>query len=221
VLFDRPAPWHRDTAFILIAALLVVTALAIAAILIESSRIGYRLGVATLVVEATVALLHSRSPGWYVGAVLIGASSFFFADRLGGWVRERTPDAPVPARAVALAMIILAAPGLSALVTLGAAPGALPWLAGSAWFLLLVYARRLPGALLAARGGPLLLSVGAVWLPDPGRWLWLGSMLLGSYLASSAEVRLAVRPLIEPGSRLMIPPELAPEEIRRALGKER
>jgi hypothetical protein len=209
-------------AYVLIAALVVVSALAIAAILITNSRIGYRLGVATLVTEAIVALLHPRSPAWYVGAVLIGASSFFFADpRLGGWIRGRTTAAPIPSRAIALTLILLVAPALTALVTLDAAPGALPWLTGLAWLILFVFARRLPGALLAARAGPPILAIGAIWLPDPGRWLWLALMLSASYLAASPDVRLAVRPLIEKGSRLMIPPELAPEEIRRALGEER
>ena len=45
-------------------------------------------------------------------------------------------------------------------------------------------------------------------------------MVAASYVAASSDVRLAVRPLIEAGSRLMIPPELAPEHVRRVLGKD-
>lgn len=221
MLVDDPRPWQRGTAFVLIASLLIASALAVVAILIESSRLGYRLGVATVVIEATIALLHQRTTPWYIGVVLIAATSFALADpRLGGWIRGRTSTAPVPTKAVILAMILLTAPGVAALVSLGDDPGALPWLAGLSWLALLVYARRLPGALLTARAGPPLLALGTLWLPSPGRWLWLGLMVAATYVAASSDVRLAVRPLIQAGSRLMIPPELAPEHIRRVLGKD-
>ncbi|HKZ19484.1 MAG TPA: hypothetical protein VJQ57_05175 [Acidimicrobiia bacterium] len=221
VLVDEPRPWHRGSSFVLVASLLIASALAVVAILIESSRFGYRLGVATVVIEATIALLHQRTTLWYLGVMLIAVSSFLLADpRLGGWIRGRTSAAPIPTKAVILAMTLLGAPGVTALVTFGDDPGALPWLAGLSWLALLLYARRLPGALLAARGGPPLLALGTLWLPSPGRWLWLGLMVAATYVAASADVRLAVRPLIEAGSRLMIPPELAPEHIRRVLGKD-
>lgn len=221
VLIAEPAPWHRTTAFILAASVLVVTALGVVAVLIESSRLGYRLLILMVGVEAIVALLHRRSTPWYLGLAMIGATSFTLADRtLGGWVRSRASVAPVPSRAVALGVLLLIAPGATALVTLEKASGPLGALALASWLVLFVYARRLRGALLAARAGPPFLALGAIWLPAPGRWLWLGLMIAATYLAASSDVRLAVRPLIETGTRLMIPPELAPEEIRRALGKD-
>ena len=221
VLIDEPAPWRRNTSFILVACLLIATALAVAAILIESSRFGYRLAVSVIVIAATIALLHERTAPWYFGVALIGASSFLLADpTLGGWVRSTAAAARIPRRAVALTMVLLAAPGLTALVSLSDDLGTLPWLAGASWLLLFLYARGLPGARLIARAGPPVLALGSIWLPSPGRWVWLGQMIAATYLAASSDVRLAVRPLIERGSRLMIPPELAPEEIRRALGRD-
>lgn len=207
--------------FTLAASTLVVTALGVVAVLIESNRLGYRLLVLMVGVEAIVALLHRRSTPWYLGLAMIAATSFALADRtLGGWVRSRASAAPVPTRAVALGVVLLLAPALTALITLQRASGVIGGLTAISWVILFVYARRLPGALLAARAGPPLLALGAIWLPAPGRWLWLGLMIAATYLAASSHVRLAVRPLIEAGSRLMIPPELAPEDIRRALGKD-
>lgn len=207
--------------FTLSASILVVTALGVVAVLIESNRLGYRLLVASAVIEATIALLHGRSVLWYVGVAILGVSAFVLADRtLGGWLRSRASAAPVPTRAVALGIVLLLAPALTALITLQRASGVIGGLTAISWVILFVYARRLPGTLLAARAGPPLLALGTIWLPAPGRWLWLGLMIGATYLAASSDVRLAVRPLIEAGSRLMIPPELAPEEIRRALGKE-
>ncbi|MGH8923193.1 MAG: hypothetical protein ACRDWA_00890 [Acidimicrobiia bacterium] len=220
-LVDEPAPWHRSSAVILAATLLVVTTLGVVAILIESSRLGYRLIVAATAIEATVGLLHERSGAWYIGVAMLGPTAFMLADpTLGGWVRRRASAAPVPTRAVSLGMILLAATGICALVTLEKDPGPLGVLTAASWLVLFVYARRLPGALLSARAGPPLLALGTIWLPSPGRWVWLGLMISATYLASSGDVRLAIRPLIERGSRLMIPPELAPEEIRRALDKD-
>ncbi|MGH8958270.1 MAG: hypothetical protein ACRDVK_06310 [Acidimicrobiia bacterium] len=221
VLLAEPAPWHRDTALVIAASLLVVVTVAVVAVLIESSRLGYRLLVAAAAVEAVVALLHRRSVPWYGGVAMLGVTSFVLADpSLGGWVRSRATAAPVPSKAVGLEIILLASPGITGLVTLAKPPGLLGALTAASWLALFVYARRLPGALLLARAGPPLLALGAIWIPPPGRWLWLALMSVATYLAASSEVRLAVRPLFERGSRLMIPPELAPEEIRRALGKD-
>ena len=46
-------------------------------------------------------------------------------------------------------------------------------------------------------------------------------MLLASGLAWSKAVRQAIRPLIERGSRVSIPPELLSDELRRAAGIDR
>lgn len=221
VVVDDPNPWHRDTATILAASLIVIAAFAVAGILIENSRLGYWLAVATIAAEAVIALLHRQSVSWYVGVGFLGFGAFLLSDpALGGWIRRRTSAAPVPAKAVALGIVLLASPGATAVTTLGIQPGRLGVLALVGWATLLIYARRLPGALLVARAGPPLLALGSIWLPPPGRWVWLALMGLATSLAASSEVRLAIRPLIERGSRLMIPPELAPEEIRRALGKD-
>ena len=221
VIVDDPSPWHRDTATILAASIIVIGAFAVAGILIENSRLGYWMAVANIGAAAVIALLHRQSVPWYFGAGLLGLSAFLLSDPgLGGWIRRRASAAPVPAKAVALGIALLASPGVTALATLEMQPGLLTVLTLLAWATLLIYARRLPGALLVARAGPPLLALGSIWLPSPGRWVWLVLMGLATYLATSSEVRLAIRPLIERGSRLMIPPELAPEEIRRALGKD-
>jgi hypothetical protein len=46
-------------------------------------------------------------------------------------------------------------------------------------------------------------------------------MGLAAVLAWSKEVRLAIRPLIERGSRVSIPPELLSDDVRRAAGIDR
>jgi hypothetical protein len=85
-------------------------------------------------------------------------------------------------------------------------------------FLLLVaFVRRLPFSLAAIRVLPGFLAAAGWSLPMPGRVVWLVGQTALLLLAWTQAVRLAVRPLIERGTKVMIPPELAPEEIRRML----
>ena len=77
--------------------------------------------------------------------------------------------------------------------------------------------RRYRGAVALVRTLTFGLAGGAGALSGAGTWVWLGLMLTAAGLSLTAPVRLAVRPLIERGTRLMIPPELAPEEVQRAI----
>jgi len=81
--------------------------------------------------------------------------------------------------------------------------------------------RRVPGAVAAVRIGAPILIAGAVLLAFPGSVIWAVSMVVASVLAWSKAVRLAIRPLIERGSRVSIPPELLSDDVRRAAGIDR
>jgi hypothetical protein len=131
------------------------------------------------------------------------------------------PVAPVPSKAIALGMVLLEAPIITALSQVDGSGDATVWLALAAWGILIAFVRRLPGAVALVRiGSPLLTAAGAL-LELPGAALWSILMALASVLAWSKEVRLAVRPLIERGSRVSIPPELLSDEVRRAAGIDR
>lgn len=221
-LIIEPAPWDMDVATVLAAGLLVITAVALTAILVESSRLGYWLAVSGVGLMLVIAGVREVDPAWAVAISITGVAGILLADRrLGGWIRAEGPVAPVPAQAAALGLILLTAPILTALSLFGGSNSAIAWLALSAWVLLVVFVRRWPGAVAGLRlGCPALAATGAL-LGWPAAAIWGPLMLLASGLAWSKAVRQAIRPLIERGSRVSIPPELLSDELRRAAGIDR
>jgi hypothetical protein len=213
-----------DTEATAVAAtgLVVVAAVAAVAVMVENSRIGYWVGVFGLGLMLVVASLTEVSAAWIVSIVLTSISSVLMADpRLGGWIRAEAPVAPIPNRATALGGLLLVAPIATAISRIDSRGGSLIWLSLATWGVLLTYVRRLPGAVAAIRIGLPVLAGGGVLLDFPAALVWAGLLVAATALAWSKEVRLAVRPLIERGSRVSIPPELLPDDVRRAAGLDR
>jgi hypothetical protein len=190
--------------------------------MIESSRLGYGLGVSGAGLMLVIAGVRAIDAAWVIAVTLTMISGVLLADRrLGGWIRVEGPVAPVPTPAIALGLVLLGSPILTALSVVDGSGEAIVWLALTAWGILIAFVRRLPGAVALVRiGAPLLIAGGAL-LELPGAALWGILMGLASVLAWSKAVRLAIRPLIERGSRVSIPPELLSDEVRRAAGIDR
>jgi hypothetical protein len=218
-LFIEPAPWTESAGAVLGAGLVVVTAVAVTAVMIESSRLGYGLGVSGAGLMLVIAGVRAIDAAWVIAVTLTMISGVLLADRrLGGWIRVEGPVAPVPTPAIALGLVLLGAPILTALSVVDGSGEAIVWLGMTAWGILIAFVRRLPGAVALVRiGAPLLITGGAL-LELPGAALWGILMVVASVLAWSKAVRLAIRPLIERGSRVSIPPELLSDEVRRAAG---
>ncbi len=202
--------------------LVVTVTVAVAAVMLESSRVGYWLGGSVLAVMLVIAALRPADGPWVAAVSLTAISAVLMADRrLGGWIRLEGPVAPIPRRATTLGLVLLAAPVGTALSLLDQAGGPIVWLSLACWALLLIFVRRLPGALAVLRLGNPILALGTALLEFPGAAVWGLLMVVATALAWSKEVRLAVRPLIERGSRVSIPPELLSDDMRRAAGIER
>ena len=201
---------------------MVVSAVAVTAVMIESSRFGYWLGVSGAGLMLVIAAIRAIDTAWITAAALTTIAGVLMADRrLGGWIRTEGPVAPVPPKAIALGLVLLIAPILTALVPVDGAGDAIVWMGLTVWGILIAFVRRLPGVVALVRVGAPLLIAGGALLKLPGAALWGVLMGLASVLAWSKEVRLAIRPLIERGSRVSIPPELLSEEVRRAAGIDR
>jgi hypothetical protein len=221
-LIIKPAPWDIDVAAVVAAGLLVMTAVAVTAILVESSRLGYWLGVSGVGLMLVIAGVREVDPAWVVAISVTGVAGILLADhRLGGWIRAEGPVAPIPAQAAALGLILLVAPIVTALSLLRGSNSAIAWMALSAWVMLVVFVRRWPGAVAVIRLGCPALAAAGAFLGWPAAAIWGILMLLASGLAWSKAVRRAIRPLIERGSMVSIPPELLSDELRRAAGIDR
>ena len=220
-LFVEPAPWSESAALVIAVGLLVTVAVAVVAVMIESSRMGYWLGVSALGLMLIIGGLRALDGVWAIASALTALSALLMADhRLGGWIRLEGPVAPVPQRATALGLVLLGTPILTA-VFLYRSGDAIAWLAMAAWGVLVVYVRRLPGAVGVVRLGPPLLVGASALLELPAAVIWAALMVVASVLAWSKDVRVAVRPLVERGSRVTIPRELLSDEIKRAAGIDR
>ena len=222
-LIIEPAPWDANVGAVLGVGLVVTIAVAVVAIMIESSRFGYWLGVSAVGLMLALAGMRELDTIWVIAIALTAVAGVLMADRrLGGWIRTEGPVAPVPTRATGLGLLLLVTPILTALSLFNESGGrAIVWLTLVSWGILVAFVRRLPGAVAAVRlGAPALIGASA-FLDLPGAGIWGSLMLLASVLAWSKAVRLAVRPLIERGSRVSIPPELLSDDLRRAAGIER
>lgn len=221
-LFIVPSPWSKESAAVIGAGVVIAATITVAGILVEHNQLAYRLGWSIVAFLLFVALMRPLGLVWMMGVAVLGIAAVSMTDRtLSGWIRSEPPVAPVPRSAVGLALILLAAPIASALVTTTAETTRLPWLALGCWTILFWYARRQPGTLALVRFGVPLMAFAGWRLPLAALVAWIVMIAAAAMLAWTSTTRLAIRPLIERGSKVMIPPEFVPEEIRRKAGIDR
>jgi hypothetical protein len=214
-----PAFLPVEAAALLGADLVLLAAVSATGMLIGAARWAHRLGVAVAASELLLALGLEVDAAWVVA---IGCTAAALVGLVGGWTRTAVrslPPADAPPRAaVVLVLVMLAAPGLVAL----ASGDGLGW---GAWTVVLltylaagVYARAIPGSLLAVRIGiPVSLAASPAVSELPAAVMVPGAIALAA-LAWQRGVRLAVRPLARPGRAVPVPPEIVPAEILDAAG---
>lgn len=217
-LLVSPQPWGRPAAAILAAGSVMIATVAVAGIMLEHSRLAHKLAWASIGLVAVLALSRPVGIPWISGVALMGVAALALTSRtLEGWIRSEPPVAPIPKAAVGLAILLLWTPIVTVLVGVRTEASPLPWLSLACWLILFWYIRRLAGAVLVVRFVIPLLMLGGWWLPDPARPVWIAMLALSTELAWTAATRLAIRPLVERGTRVMIPPELLSTELRQAL----
>jgi hypothetical protein len=214
-----PQPWTALAAGVIAVGILVAAAVAVTLVVVQSSQVGYRLSWGLLVVEALIAGLQPINALWWAGVLLIAATGASLTEpTLGGWIRQQPPPTPVPAPSLALCLLLLASGPVTALASPSVELPWLPPLTFGAWLVLVWYVRRWPGRELAPRLATPLLGVGGLLLPGPARLVWIGVMLTATVLAWTVGSRLAVRPIVERGHPVPIPPELAPADVLHSAG---
>lgn len=199
---------------VLIAVSLWVSAVvSVTGILVARARWARRLGLVTSGGHGIVALLAPVDVWWGVAAVLTAVTAVAIAGPwLDGVVRGRPSASGPPARVVLIALGFLWVP-----FAIGVAGGdgwpavsiGLSALAAAYWFI-----RALPGALLVVRVvWPLLAVALAVPLGLPAGIVAAAYGVAIGAIAWHSSVRTSLHPLVESGTRVPIPPELAPKEV--------
>ena len=215
-----PAPWPPSSAGLIALSMVSLTTIAVVGLLLVGGRWARRLG---LVVTAAGGLVLVAAPSgwtwWLALPCLAGAAVGLAGPWIDTQVRQRPAAAGPPAPAVLIPLLLVATPGLMGAASLRPA-GAAEWLialicmATALW-----YARGGRGVMLGMRlllPIAVVLSAVASGLPTGLAILAAGGTVVG--LAWRHESRLAVRPLLERGRAVRIPPELAPPEILDAAG---
>lgn len=213
-------PWPPGSAALIGVSLVVLTAVGVIGLLTVGGRWARRLGLVCTAAGGLLQAVISGGWSWWPTTLLLGAAGIGLA---GPWidsaVRQRPAATGPSTPALLIPLLLVATPGLIGAASLHP-PGATEWLfslacgATALW-----YARGGRGVVFGVR---LLLPI-AVLVAALASGLPVALVILAAggtivALAWRAESRLAVRPLLQSGRAVRIPPELAPPEILDAAG---
>lgn len=203
-----------DPATVLIAvSLWSATVTAVTGMLVARARWARRLGLAVTAAQGGVALVFAPGPWWGAALVVSAVTAVSVGGPwLDGIIRGRPSASGPPTRAVLVPLVLL---GVPYLLGMAGGEGTAPLiLAGSALVAAFWFIRVLPGALLVVRAVWPVLALALAWpMGWPTGAAAASAGLAVAFLSWHSSVRTAVRPLVETGSRLPIPPELAPRGI--------
>lgn len=172
-----------------------------------------RLGMAVTAGHGALALVSVPGPAWGVAVFLSAITAIAIGGPwLDGIVRSRPSAAGPPARVVLIALILLGVP-----FGVGIAEGDNgPAIAVSLAALLVAYwfIRAMPGALATVRiVWPVAAVVLAFFVGWPAGVVPAGVGIAVAVFAWHSSVRTSIHPLVEKGSVVRIPPELAPLDV--------
>jgi hypothetical protein len=220
VLTGDDAVWTAGSGAMIAVGHILLTAIVVVAALVGAARWSVGLGLALAALLAIPAVLHPIDPAWVVMVVTAGLAAGGLAGTgLRGAVRQRPAAAGPPRKAVALTLGLLCAP-LVIGSTQPSGVDATDWaLVAASLALGFWYSKARPTAVWATRLGiPLLAVVSVLIVAFPQALAAVAFFSVLTWLAWSADARLAVIPLLERGRSVPIPPELAPGEILDAAG---
>lgn len=213
-ILGRAATGLSGAAVVLTAvALWTATVAAVAGMLVARSRWARRLALGVTGGHGVIALLPAPDAWWAGAAVLTcGAAIAVGGPWLNGLIRQRPAAEGPPTRSVLIPLVLVAVAFVIGVLGGGGTAGAtvgFSALVTAFWFV-----RTLPGALVAVR---IVWPALALGLALPAGILVGPTALVGAVavatLAWHESVRNSVHPLVERGSLVPIPPELAPRDV--------
>jgi hypothetical protein len=214
------APGSTGTGTVLVAlSMWTATVAAVAGMLIARSRWARRLSLVICGAHALVAIIRPVDIWWALALGLSAAATVALAGPwLEGEVRTRPAVAGPPPRSVLVPLLLVGTPfalGMARADDLAAAV-----VGGGALITAFVFVRTLPGALWAVRfiWPALALAMSSAMGDWPATALSMASGLSVAVLAWHPSVARSVRPLVQRGSVVPIPPELAPKDVLGATG---
>ncbi len=216
-LLVRGGPWDPVQVVVIASGSMLLATAVLAGMVVKGSRWARR-GVAGLAAgQLALATVVPISWWWWAGVAVAGAALLVGS---GPWLvaieRRRPPSLGPPPRAVALICTLAGAPVVLSAVSINGI--------GGGWVLAVVsalaagaYAKALAGSLLAVRFLVPAAGISAVLTtPWPGWAVAAIATCLLVWLGWHEEVRLAVRPLVDPPA----PPTPGPTPLRIRSARE-
>ncbi len=201
-------------AVVLIAlSLWPATVASLSGMLLARAHWARRLGLAVTVAHGLAAVFTTPDVWWGIAVVLTALTAISIGGPwLDGIVRSRPSAAGPPARVVLIALVLLGVPfgiGVAGGDTGAAIALSLFALVVAYWFI-----RAMPGALIVVRViFPLVALVLAYFVGWPAGVMPAAVAVAVAVMAWHPTVRNSIHPLVSSGSRVRIPPELAPTDV--------
>lgn len=195
--------------------LLAMSTVATVGLIVVGGRWAHRLGLLTMLLTVVLAVMRDIDFMWWAGNVATALGLIaLLSPTVTNSIRKLPAASGPPPRAIAPALILLAAPAVLGLVGNDAEPWALLVVGLSAPNAAFVYSRVVPGGLLTIRlFWPLMTLVLTPWL---GWVAGTTAAVIAAAVAVSAwdgSVKASYHPPRETGTTYRIPPELAPREV--------
>lgn len=206
----------RSVSVLLIGlSLLSMATVAVVGMVLSGGRWTWRLAQVVGAASLVVAAIRPIDAFWYVALGLSAASiAAMFLPGVTDRIRKRPSASGPPSRSVLTPLMLLAVPFLIGVTAVKGRPWAMIAVGFTSLLSAFLYARVIPGGLLAVRIVWPVVAVGlAPFLGVAGGTV---SALLGvtvAILAWHPSVKVAFYPPVETGSAYPIPPELTPQEI--------
>lgn len=208
-------PFGAVGALLIGVGILTMSTVSVVGVTIAGGRWAHRLAVASAAAGLVIAAIRPIDGFWVAGLVAsTAAGSAMFIPQVTSRVRKLPAAGGPPQAAVVAPLVLLGAPFLIGIAS--NQPPAWPTLTIglSAPLVAFVFARVIPGGLMALRLlWPLLAIALAPMLGMPAAVVSAALGALVALLAWRPEVKAAFHPPREEGSAYPIPPELAPEDV--------
>lgn len=214
-LIVDPTPLEAVPALVTAIGIVCMSTVAVVGMVAVGGRWAHRLGLATLGLTVVLAVIRPVDLVWWLGVGFTAVALIaLLSPALTRTIRKLPSASGPPPRAVAPALLLLAAPAVLGILGNDAEVWALTIVALSAPCVALLYSRVFPGGLLAIRlFWPLLAIAMSPWL---GWWAGSAAVALAVTLMVTAwhdSVKTSYHPPRETGTTYPIPPELAPSEV--------
>jgi hypothetical protein len=219
-LIVDPYPLEPAPSVLVGFGLLTTATVGVVGMVVVGGRWAHRLALVSLAITVVVGVIREADVLWIVGVISTAVALLaLLSPPVLATIRKLPSAAGPPPRAVLPPLMLLVTPALLGFAGNQAQPIPLLLVGLSAPSAAFLFARVLPGGLIAIR----IVWPSLALAMSPLLGWWAGGLAVAvavtvAFLAWDSSVRAAYHPPREVGSTFPVPPELTPQDIRDAAG---